>query len=277
MKSFITSDDLNLAYDDAGDGIPVLCLAGLTRNSADFDDFASVCGDNIRLIRMDYRGRGRSDYDPNYVNYSIPVEARDAVELLDYLDIDKAVIVGTSRGGLISMILAATVKERLAGVLLNDIGPVVEADGIAGIMTHLGRHPDFKTYRDAARMLPIMNAPVFGDVPDGRWLEFAKRIWVETPRGLNIRYDPNLRKAIQEASLQPTPDLWPIFDALSDVPLALVRGANSNILSFGTASEMNRRIPDMIWKEVPDRGHVPFLDEPECQAAFRELMDMVAI
>lgn len=276
MKHFSTSDGLKLAYSDEGTGTPVLCLAGLTRNSADFDDFAAACGDGIRLIRMDYRGRGASDHDPTYQNYAIPVEARDAVELLDHLALPKAVIVGTSRGGLISMVLAATVKDRLSGVLLNDIGPVIEDVGLDFIMTYLGRNPAFKTYEEAADRLPEVNAKSFPNVPRNRWLACARRWWKETPEGLKIRYDAKLRDAVLESSAQPAPDLWPLFDALADLPLALVRGANSDLLSMETVEEMRRRRPDMTFTNVPDRGHVPFLDEPQSVAAFETMMLKVA-
>ena len=277
MKSFASSDGLKLVYRDEGKGVPVICLAGLTRNASDFDDFASTLPTGIRLIRPDYRGRGQSDHDPIYSNYAIPVETRDVVELLDHLCIDKAVFVGTSRGGLISMVLAATAKERLAGVLLNDIGPVIETAGLDHIKTYLGRNPTFKTYAEAASFLPIANAQTFPAVPSDRWRACAERWWLETPEGLIIRYDPKLRDAVLESSAAAALDMWPLFDALADVPLALVRGANSNILSLETAQGMQARRPDMIWNEVANRGHVPYLDEPECIAAFHSLMERVTL
>jgi len=140
---FTTSDGLSLAYDDAGTGVPVLCLCGLTRNMSDFDDVAAQIGDRVRLIRMDYRGRGASDYAEDYSTYSIPVEARDALELLDHLGLDKALILGTSRGGLIGMLLAMLAKDRLLGVILNDIGPKLEEEGLTQIMGFLG-FPGFR-------------------------------------------------------------------------------------------------------------------------------------
>ncbi len=275
MKQFTTSDGLNLAYQDEGTGTPVLCLAGLTRNSSDFDDFANACGQGVRLIRMDYRGRGASDYDPTYQNYAIPVEARDVVELLDHLGLPKALLVGTSRGGLISMLLAMTAKDRISGVLLNDIGPVIETTGLDIIMDYIGRNPAFKTYEEAVQRLPEVNANIFPNVPAERWRACAERWWEETPDGLKIRYDVKLRDAILEASAVPAPDLWPLFDALSDLPLALVRGANSDLLSMDTVAEMQARRPDMIFENVPDRGHVPYLDEPQCVSAFQALLKEV--
>lgn len=272
MRSFETSDGLTLAFQDEGDGIPVLCLAGLTRNSRDFDFLAKVIEEDVRLIRLDYRGRGASDFDPNYSNYSIPIEARDVVELLDYLNLSKVVIVGTSRGGLIAMMMAATVKDRLAGVLLNDIGPELIPDGMEKIMGYLGRDPSYKTYAEAIKSLPEFYTGQFDNVPKGRWADCADMWWNETPKGLKINYDPKLRDAIVESSAMPMPDLWPLFDALDGLPLALVRGANSDLLSEETATEMRKRRPDMTFTNVPDRGHVPFLDEPEARAALRTLL-----
>lgn len=272
MRSFTSSDGLTLAFCDEGKGVPVLCLAGLTRNSADFDDLAREIGSEIRLIRLDYRGRGASDFDPTYQNYSVPVEARDALELLDYLGIPKAVIVGTSRGGLISMVLAATAKERLLGVVLNDIGPEIDPAGLEQIMSYLGRSPSAKTYKDAALSYHNFYGQHFKNISLERWEICARRWLTQTTDGLKINYDPKLRDAIEESSAQPAPDLWPFFDALEGIPLALIRGANSDLLSEETTAEMQRRRPDMSYANVPDRGHVPFLDESQSLAAIRTLL-----
>jgi len=272
MRSFTSSDGLTLAFRDEGTGVPVLCLAGLTRNSSDFDDLAHQIGSEARLIRLDYRGRGASDFDPTYQNYTVPVEARDALELLDYLGIPKAVIVGTSRGGLISMILAASAKDRLLGVVLNDIGPEIDPVGLEQIMSYLGRAPSAKTYEDAALGFESFYAERFKNVPQERWEVCARRWLKEDEDGLALTYDPKLRDAIEESAAQPAPDLWPFFDALEGVPLALIRGANSDLLSEETTAEMQRRRPDMSFANVPDRGHVPFLDENQSLAVIRTLL-----
>jgi len=272
MRSFKTSDGLTLAFQDEGQGTPVLCLAGLTRNVRDFDFMAEALDQDVRLIRMDYRGRGASDFDPTYTNYAVPIEARDAIELLDYLNLPKVVIVGTSRGGIISMLLAATAKERLAGVCLNDIGPELADDGLDKIKGYLGKNPSYKTYEDARAGLPEFYAGQFDNVPKGRWAECAERWWDEGPDGLTINYDPKLRDAVLESSAQPAPDMWPLFDALAGLPTALIRGANSDLLTEATAEKMRTRRPDMTYTNIPDRGHVPFLDEPEALAAIRTLL-----
>lgn len=266
MQHFTTAEGPRLAYSDEGEGLPLLCLAGLTRNARDFDFVAPHLA-GVRLIRMDYRGRGRSDR-ADWNTYTPPQEAQDALALLDHLGIEKAAILGTSRGGLIAMGLAAGVKDRLLGICLNDIGPVIDPGGLEVIMTYLGRNPNAQSLDDAARALAKTSAG-FVHVPHERWLAMSRNIFDQTPDGLAINYDPHLRDAIAAASAQTVPDLWPLFDAMAGLPLALVHGANSNLLADATVAEMRKRRPDMIHARVPDRGHAPFLDEPEALAAIR--------
>jgi len=260
MAFFTTFDGLKLAYSDHGHGPPVLCLAGLTRNGSDFDYVAPHLQD-VRMIRLDYRGRGQSDWAPDHSSYTIPTEALDVLALLDHLGLDKVAILGTSRGGLIAMMLAATAHTRLAGVCLNDIGPMLSQDGLDQISRYLGRKPTAKTFREMAAVLAATSAG-FANVPEPRWLAEAQKRTIETPGGLVLNYDAGLRDAVAASGTQPTPDLWPLFDALNGLPLALIRGANSNLLSRETTLEMRKRRPDMLFADIPDRGHVPFLDEP---------------
>lgn len=261
MPRFTTSDGLSLHYSDEGQGLPVLALAGLTRNGSDFDYVAPHLK-GVRLIRLDYRGRGKSDWAVDWATYSIPIEARDAVELLDHLAIDRAAILGTSRGGLIAMVLAATVKDRLLGIALNDIGPALDTAGLDVIKTYIGQNPVWKTHAEAAAERPAAMAG-FANVPAERWLAEVKKLYVETPDGLTLTYDPKLRDAVLAAATELAPDLWPLFDLMQGLPLACIRGANSDLLSRDTLLQMQARRPDMIAATVPDRGHIPFLDEPE--------------
>lgn len=272
---FTTSDGLRLAWEEAGAGLPVLCLPGLTRNAADFDELAAALGGRVRLIRLTLRGRGKSDRDPTWQNYNIGIEGRDVVEFLDFLDLPKVTIVGTSRGGMIAMLLAATVKERLSGVLLNDIGPVLEPEGLANIMSYLGVAPAAKTYAEAAFALEARMGGRFPRLSPGKWMSLAERWFDQEPDGLVLNYDPKLRDALG-AVAGPIPDIWPLFDALAGMPVAVVRGENSDLLSAATVAEMARRHPGLIVAEVPDRGHVPFLDEPEAMAAVEALLAEVA-
>ncbi|MEM1301418.1 MAG: alpha/beta hydrolase [Pseudomonadota bacterium] len=266
MPHFHTPDGTRLYFTDEGTGTPILCLAGLTRTGRDFDYVAPHL-DGVRLIRMDYRGRGQSDWaDPS--SYSIPQEGQDALALLDHLGLDKVAILGTSRGGLIAMGLAATVKSRLLGVALNDIGPEIADDGLDAIKAYLGRRPSFQTLDAAIAQRGSVMAG-FANVPDTRWAQEVMLHYRGAPDGLDITYDPKLRDAVLSGGAQPVADLWPFFDALTGLPTALIRGANSNLLSAKTAAEMCRRRPDMIFADVPDRGHVPFLDEPAALDALR--------
>lgn len=267
---FLTSDGISLAYRDEGQGRPVLALAGLTRNAADFDYLAPHLGD-VRLIRLDYRGRGASDHaDP--ATYTVPVEARDVLELLDHLGLERAAVIGTSRGGLIGMFIAATAPERLEGLFLNDVGPVVERAGLERIFDYVGVAPRHRTIEEAARAMPALY-PEFENVPHSRWVDEVRRRVVETADGLRLNYDPRLREAFLAAFEGPPPDLWPLFDALAGVPVGLLRGQASDLLSAETAAEMRRRRPDMVFAEVPGRGHVPFLDEPESLSAIRAWLE----
>ncbi|MDW3182369.1 alpha/beta hydrolase [Roseobacter sp.] len=267
MAFFRTSDKLSLYYTDEGTGPPILCLAGLTRTTADFD-YVTPHLNGVRLIKMDYRGRGQSDWDKTWQNYSLPVECRDVIELLDHLGLDKVAILGTSRGGLNAMGLAMGAKDRLTGVALNDIGPVIEPEGLEFISTYLGRPPAAKTLADAAHGMGSTYTG-FKDVPQSRWIEEAHKHFRQTDNGLSITYDPRLRDAFDAAGAQEAPDLWPCFDAMEDLPLACIRGENSDLLSHETFAEMQRRRPDMIGVTVAGRGHIPFLDEPESVAALQ--------
>ncbi|MEM9967316.1 MAG: alpha/beta hydrolase [Pseudomonadota bacterium] len=274
MAHFTTSDSLSLYYSDEGEGLPILCLAGLTRTTADFDDVTPHLAGH-RLIKMDYRGRGQSDFDPNWQNYTLPVECRDVLELLDHLSVAQVAILGTSRGGMNAMGLAASAKDRLLGVALNDVGPVLDPKGLAVIMTYLGRNPAAKTHAEAAAALAFV-FPEFEDVPPERWLREAQKNFVQTAQGLQITYDPHLRDAVEAAMAQDEIDLWPFFDALEGLPLALIHGASSSLLRDDTVTEMQRRRPDLILGRVPGRGHVPFLDEPEAVAALRAWLEKIA-
>jgi pimeloyl-ACP methyl ester carboxylesterase len=272
VTTFTARDGTRLAYEDAGAGKPVLALAGLTRNMRDFDHVAPHLT-GIRLIRMDYRGRGLSDHaDP--ATYTIPQEGADALALLDHLGLDRAAILGTSRGGLIALVLAATARDRLTGIALNDIGPEIAPRGLDIIEGYLGRRPAQRTLAEAAAARAAAWTG-FRDVPMSRWLAEVAAHYDEGEDGLHLRYDPRLRDTFLAARGQPAPDLWPLFDATAGLPLCALRGANSDLLSRTTWAEMKRRRPDMIAASVPGRGHVPFLDEPQSLAALRQWLELL--
>jgi pimeloyl-ACP methyl ester carboxylesterase len=269
---FTAEDGARLAYRDEGTGLPLLCLPGLTRTMADFDYLIPHLPP-LRLIRMDYRGRGASSWT-GAATYTVDQESRDALRLLDHISVAKAAILGTSRGGLIGMVLGAVARDRVLGLCLNDVGPAINREGLVRIFDYVGRNPAGKTYQGYAERLS--HTPGFADVPMSRWLEEAQKHSIETPEGLRIPYDPALREAFLNAFDGPPVDLWPLFDALAGLPLALIRGADSDLLTPETAREMQHRRPDMAFAEVPGRAHIPFLDEPQAVALIRAFLQGLA-
>jgi pimeloyl-ACP methyl ester carboxylesterase len=267
-QHFLAEDGARIAYRDEGAGLPLLCLAGLTRTMADFDYLAPHLPP-LRLIRMDYRGRGASDWT-GAASYTVEQESRDALGLLGHLGVARAAILGTSRGGLIGMLLGAVARDRVIGLCLNDIGPEINRDGLTRIADYVGRNPAGRSHEDYAERLA--RSPGFDNVPMTRWLNEAQHLSVETPGGLRIPYDPALREAFLKGYDAPPVDLWPLFDALKDLPLALIRGANSDLLTRETAQDMQARRPDMHFAEVPGRAHIPFLDEPEALTLIRSFL-----
>jgi pimeloyl-ACP methyl ester carboxylesterase len=275
MKTFRACDGARLAYRDDGLGLPVLALAGLTRDSRDFDYLARYLPQDVRLIRLDSRGRGESDWTgPD--TYSVGQEATDALALLDHLGIARAAIIGSSRGGLLGMVIAATAKHRLLGLCLNDVGPILERDGLLRIGTYVGVEPTVPTLQEVAdRMQTAM--PGFERVPPMRWQEETVRHYIQRDDGVGLTYDPAMRTAFDAAMAGPLPELWPLFDGCAGLPLALIRGAASDVLSRATAEEMCRRRPEMLFAEIPLRGHIPFLDEPEAVAVVISWLARVAV
>lgn len=262
-KHFTLPDGTRLAYADQGTGTALLCLPGLTRTMADFTYAKPHLSG--RIIRMDYRGRGGSDWT-GAATYTVQQEAQDALALMDHLGIRRFSVLGTSRGGLIGMLLGLVAKDRLRGLCLNDIGPELNAEGMERIASYIGRNPSPKTFADYAEAL-ARNSPGFANVPASRWLEEAQKHAKPSADGLQITYDPALRDALLAALESPPGDIWPLFDACDGLPMAVIRGANSDLLSAETVEEMARRHPGLIVTTTPDRAHVPFLDEPESIAA----------
>lgn len=268
MANFQTSDGLTLYYEDKGAGIPVLCLSGLTRNTGDFSYIDGQLP-GARVIKMDYRGRGRSDWAEDFSTYNVPRESMDAFELMDHLGLKRFAILGSSRGGLCALTMGAIQMDRLLGVAFNDIGPVIDPKGIDVIMNYIGRPPIWKTMAEAAAARAAL-MPGFHNVPAQRWREECEKLFVQTPQGLMNTYDPKLRDAILGASLQEVPDLWPFYAAFAGKPVAVIRGANSDLLSRETFDKMQTTLPEAIMADVPDRAHIPFLDEPEALNALHK-------
>jgi len=243
--------------------LPVVCLPGLTRTAEDFATLAAALAADRRVLALDYRGRGRSDYDPNPEHYAIAVEAADVMTVLSGLAAAPAVVVGTSRGGLIAMTLAAAKPQLLAGVVLNDIGPVVEIEGMMRIKGYVGRLPQPASYQEGAEMLRRISGNQFPELGAAEWLAAANRGWRMEGGRLVTTYDPALARTLDGVSAdKPFPTMWPQFDAMAPLPLLVVHGANSDVLSAATVAAMQARRPDMERLVVPDQGHAPLLAEP---------------
>lgn len=270
IQTFTTPDGVNIAYRDEGRGVPVIALAGLTRTHRDFDFLAPYL-DDVRLVRPDYRGRGGSDW-ADWSNYTVPKEAGDVTALMDHLEIDKAAFIGTSRGGMNAMFIAATQPDRVIGVALNDVGPDISRGGLEAIDAYIGRNPAAKTLEDVAKDR-ARTAVGFADVPIARWIEEAERNYEVTPDGVKINYDPALRESYLAAMAAGDTDLWPLFDALAGKPVAVIHGKGSDLLLDDGVARMKEKRPDLIVGEVPGRGHIPFLDEPEAVATIGKWLD----
>lgn len=260
-----------------GDGRlrPVLCLAGLTRNGRDFHDLAVAlskqAGAPRTVYTLDYRGRGLSESDPDWRHYTIPTEMLDAVDFITLTGLRDAALIGTSRGGLITMLLAAAQPTAIGAVVLNDIGPVIEHEGLARISGYVGRVPLPISWADAARMMRELNRRQFPDVSDAVWEEMARQWYNEKNGKPAPGYDSSLGNALSVLD-GPLPALWPQFEALKRVPLMVVRGENSDILTVDTVDEMRRRHPAMTAITVANQGHAPLLKDPTSIEAIRHFL-----
>lgn len=286
---FVTAPDglrLHLRrYGERGRGLPIVCLPGLTRNAADFHELATALARDAAqprlIIAIDSRGRGLSDYDANPENYSFPVELADVIAVLTALEIGAAIFLGTSRGGILTMLLGAARPAAIAGAILNDIGPVIDTKGLVRIKGYAGKLPTPRDYQEGAEILRRLGDAQFPGLPPENWLRQAKQIWRQSNGAMVLAYDTQLAKTLETIDVEHAPPaLWAQFDSLARVPLMVVRGANSDILSAATLAAMRERRLDIDVLEVPNQGHAPLLAEPGVIAriaAFVTLCDVSAL
>lgn len=267
-------DGLKLFYrDHAPDrpGIPVLCLPGLTRNSRDFDDIVIRLRATHRVLTPDLRGRGFSEHDPEWRNYHPGTYVHDVWTLLDKLGIERVIVIGTSLGGLIAMVMAVQDSTRLAGVVLNDIGPEIAPEGLARISAYTGRLPPVRSWDEAVAQTREVYGEWWPGLTDEDWQTMARRAYREGPDGIPRQdIDPAIGAAVRAAGPQSGDqrgDPWQAFDALRDTPTLVLRGELSDVLSVDTLEKMRQRKPDLVTVTVANRGHVPLLNEPECIAS----------
>lgn len=281
-RSWQSPDGLELYFRDyAGDDtgkLPVVCLHGLTRNSRDFDALAPhIASLGHRVIVPDMRGRGQSAYAEDSASYAVPTYIADVMALFEQERMKRFISIGTSMGGLMTMLIAQFAPDRIAGAVINDIGPVVDPQGIDKIKTYLGKGGSFPTWMHAARSLEEVHGDSHPSFDTNDWIRMAKRSMTLCNNGrIAFDYDMKIADPFNEADENAVPpDLWPGFEALAGKPLVLVRGALSTILSEDTLAEMQRRAPGADIVVVPNAGHAPTLDEPEVRSAIDALLGKV--
>jgi pimeloyl-ACP methyl ester carboxylesterase len=247
--------------------VPIMCLPGLTRTSTDFDALALALSrgePQRRVIALDSRGRGLSAHDPNRKNYTPAIELADLIAVLTALKIGRAVFIGSSRGGILTMLLAAAHPEMITGAVLHDIGPVIESQGVARIKSYVGKLRQPRNLQEGVQILRELFRTQFPKLTAAQWLGMAQRTWDLRAGKLVLTYDPALAETLSDFDVEhPLPSLWNEFDALARMPVFVIRGANSDILSRATIREMQVRHTNLEVIEVADQGHVPFLDNPE--------------
>jgi pimeloyl-ACP methyl ester carboxylesterase len=262
---------------DTADALTVLCMPGLTRNSRDFAALADHLGGAYRVLCADQRGRGRSDRDPEWANYHPGTYVNDMWALLDHLDIRRVALIGTSLGGLMAMIMGSVSRDRVSGIVLNDVGPEISADGIKRIQTYVGRTSEARSWDEVVEEVRRNNAGVYPDFGSDDWRAFAGLLYEEDDRGVPVpAYDPNIAKPLGAGEAAPV-DLWPMFKTLGGVPLMGIRGALSDILSEATFKRMKEEVPDMETVTVPRCGHAPQLEHPVARGAIDAFLGRISV
>jgi pimeloyl-ACP methyl ester carboxylesterase len=266
--TYRSSDGLTLFARDYGDPLepwlPVVCLPGLSRNHRDFEELASFLSTHRhrprRVVCFDYRGRGRSEWDTKSENYNPLTEMNDVFDGMAALGISRAVVVGTSRGGIIAMLMGVARPATLAGIVLNDIGPEIEPLGLARIKTYVGRTPIPDDWNDAVRILKRLHGAQFTSLSDQQWMGFAQATYRDEDGRPVSDYDPTLGRTFNGVDLdEPIPTLWNEFRALKAVPILAIRGGNSDLLSTATLAAMATEHPRLESVTVPGEGHAPIL------------------
>lgn len=262
--------------------IPLACLPGLTRNSRDFHELALFLAQHPetprRVISFDYRGRGFSAYDRDWSHYNIGTEANDVSAGLSAIGVNRAIVLGTSRGGLIAHILMATAPQLLAGVILNDIGPEIAPEGLRQIAQYLQKRHNPRTWPEAVEHQRSIHGAAFPALAEADWKRFVHAIYRRQRGTIRPDFDPNLVKTMANIDYsQKLPDLWPQFELFAKLALLVIRGENTPLLTRQTLQEMSRRHPAMQVINVPGQGHAPLLETgqlPELIAAFAAGIDL---
>jgi pimeloyl-ACP methyl ester carboxylesterase len=246
---------------------PILCLPGLTRNGRDFAALAEHFQPRHEVLAADLRGRGLSDRDSDASRYQLPNYVQDIWSLLDSRELSRVVVIGTSLGGLIGMVMAATRPTTIAALVLNDIGPEIDPVGVRRIAGYAGKLPPVSSWAEAVAQTKSVYGLALPGLTDAQWLDYARCAYRENSDGVpDLDMDPKISEAFKNSSTA-APDMWPLYALIKSVPTLVVRGALSDILSAATVARMAREKPDLVHIEVADRGHTPLLNEPPCLAA----------
>jgi pimeloyl-ACP methyl ester carboxylesterase len=255
---------------------PLLCLAGLTRNSRDFHDLAvALASQDERgrnVFALDYRGRGRSQHDPNWRNYTILTELNDALDFMVVKGLAHAGVIGTSRGGIVAMLMAVMRPTSVGAVVLNDIGPVIEREGLTRIAAYVGRVPLPADWAEATRLVRDINQRQFPAVPEAQWAELARQAFNDEGGLPAAAYDAALAKSLAQMG-GAMPELWPQFAALTPVPVLALRGEHSDILSPATLEEMRRRHPRLETVTISGQGHAPLLKDARSLSTIADFLE----
>jgi pimeloyl-ACP methyl ester carboxylesterase len=274
---YSSSDGLKLYARDYPHNQPlatILCIPGLTRNSADFTSVCDQLNQHYRVLAVDLRGRGKSQYDPQPNNYHPGVYTDDIIALLDSLQLEKVILVGTSLGGLVSMMLAATQADRITAAIINDIGPEADPRGLERIVAYVSNPTTVNSWPEAIIKTRDYLTREYPDFSDSDWQDFSRNIYRENGCGQPLLdYDPGIAVPLQQSSDNAIPpDLWPLFSALQSLPVLLIRGELSEVLSTQCVRKMQTIHPAMQYVEVKHRGHAPLLTEPQCSAAISQFL-----
>jgi pimeloyl-ACP methyl ester carboxylesterase len=274
-----SADGLRLHYRDypgPASKAPLICMPGLTRNVRDFEPVAEMLGGKRRMIAIEFRGRGESAYAKEPISYTPMTYAQDVDVLLRDLGLKGFVLLGTSLGGIVSMLLAASWKDKLKGVILNDIGPEIGAKGLERIRGYVGQGRNFETWMHAARAMSEAQGEIYPDHGLSDWLCFAKRTCKLTSNGrIVFDYDMKIAEPFKQAGGEAGADLWPLFEGLSGVPLLVIRGEKSDILEKPVATKMAKKHGKATLVTIPRIGHAPSLDETEAQTAICEFLGAI--
>lgn len=277
---FTVRDGIRLHYRDYPgpfEGPPLLCLAGLTRNSRDFADFAERMSPSHRVLCLDFRGRGESGHDPQPERYLPVTYAHDTIALLDHVGVAQAIFVGTSLGGLVTMLVAVLDEDRIAAAILNDVGPELDQRGIERIRGYVGGRPEgFASWAEAAASLRAYQGGLPENWDEERWQALARRLASEREDGsIRLDYDPAIAEPFRARYERPPTDAWPMFDALARRPVLVLRGEHSDLLSADGLAAMERRSPNVTTVTVAGMPHPPELSEPESVEAIDRFLGQI--